>query len=96
MGLLRKGMPKTEGEIIVWFLIFFDKAGGDVDDDTFIGRIGLDDRLMNLPSIDNDNIVRAELVGASLDTVGDIAAQQDQDFVKIVVVVAEISAGTVL
>ena len=55
----------------------------------------MDLRFVHFPGIDQDDVARGKPVGTSLDTVGHVAAEKNQDLVKIVIVVVKLPAGSI-
>lgn len=68
----------------------FQKVRRNIDDNTLIRRLRLDDRPVHLPRVNQHDIIRGKLVRTSLNTISDITIQQDQDLVKIVIVIGKL------
>lgn len=65
------------------------ECGGYVEDHPLVGGSAVDDRLMDLTGIYKDNIIGLQIKGFSLNVVGYIAPDENQDFVKIMIVIGK-------
>jgi hypothetical protein len=84
MGVVFVCLQKTERQICLLVLITVQKALGYVDNDALIGGIIVQDGAVHFACRNKDNVVRAQLIGTSLNLIVDIPALEVQYFVKIV------------
>ncbi len=87
MRRLRARSAQTQAQIVFRLPVSGQKAGGDVEDHPVIHAAGVDHRTVDFAGMNQDNIPGQKRIGTPLDTVGDVAAEENQDLMEIVIMV---------